>query len=110
MIRVSDHALARLIERHLGTTRDELVRQLLPAHLLEKVHVAGGTCTLVHDERQWIFEDYVLKTVLHEWMDSGMSRKQKALFANTKKHIRRSEARAEVRRKRNRDTPELDHE
>lgn len=71
---VTDHALARLIERHFKIDRQQIVKKLLPQDVVDMVESTGGTCTYESGGLKYVIKDYVLKTVLTEEMHSDHDR------------------------------------
>lgn len=71
---VTDHALARLIERHFKLDRQQIIQKLLPKDVLEAIESAGGTCTFESGGLKYVIKDYVLKTVLTHEMRSDHDR------------------------------------
>ena len=69
-IEITDHALARLIERHLRMSRRDIVRTVLPEAAVEMVNASGGSCTYESDGLKYVFENYHLVTVLAANMKS----------------------------------------
>lgn len=89
-IRISDHAITRYIERKIGITRQQIVTALITPEMKDVVAAMHGTCRYQVNELTYVFEDYVLVTILESRMRDfsakQMQKKRKSKYKKSKRN------------------------